>query len=352
MKLARLLAPWLVLTVLAAPAGAVTGGHPAHARDYPALAYLAGCDASLIAPDRLLTAGHCVVDQTPAQLGTIRFATGETRKAAHVAIAHGFALLPDRDRPESSRNDVAIVALDRAIHDIAPLALVGRTPRTASVVRIVGSGATSSQGARAAAHALPPLRQASARTLSDVACRAYWTRYAHGHPRYRHAFDGPTMLCTSARERTICQGDSGGPLLVRVGHVWRVAGVASWIGDRCGTGPSVYADVTAFRAFATSASPTWAPVPGSEPTTLTGDPRAGATLTCAGPSWTPAEATVTYRFVSYRYRHGTRVAQDGAATTYVVKPSDAGRQIICQPFAATAGGRIGAPASPAVRISG
>jgi secreted trypsin-like serine protease len=352
MTLLRLLLAGLAVAGLAGPAtaGAVTGGRSARASHYKALAYIDGCDASLIAPDRLMTAGHCVVDRTLEQVGTVRFATGETRKAAHVAIARGFALLPDPAHAESSRDDVAIVALDRPVTDIKPFALVGGRVRTGAAVRLVGSGATESP--RAAAVSLPRLHEATARTISDGACGDYWRRYAHGHPHYRHAFDGPTMLCTSARRSTICQGDSGGPLLVRAGHAWRVAGVSSWIGDRCATGPSVFADVRAFRGFVTAPSPVWAPARGQQATTLTGDPRVGATLTCTGPTWTPADTAVSYRFVSYRYRGGTRVAQDGPSTTYVVTPADAGRLVLCQAFGTTAGGTLGAPGSAAVRIPG
>ena len=51
----------------AAPAGAVVGGSPLDEAQVPWFANL-GCGGSLVAPDRVLTAAHCVGDDAPAGL--------------------------------------------------------------------------------------------------------------------------------------------------------------------------------------------------------------------------------------------------------------------------------------------
>src|SRR6185503_1507578 len=59
-----LLAAGLYL-LAAASAGAVIGGSPLAEAQVPWFANL-GCGGSLVAPDRILTAAHCVGDQAPA----------------------------------------------------------------------------------------------------------------------------------------------------------------------------------------------------------------------------------------------------------------------------------------------
>src|SRR3954465_8277967 len=58
--------------VLAAPAGAVSGGKRAKVADVPFIAALPeGCTGTLIAPDRVLTAGHCLDDFPASSISVI-----------------------------------------------------------------------------------------------------------------------------------------------------------------------------------------------------------------------------------------------------------------------------------------
>jgi hypothetical protein len=75
----------LAACALAAPAGAVVQGTPVEPSTVPWFADFGGCGGTLVAPDRVLTAAHCVHGQRAEAYQAITVG-GVTRAAKHLAL--------------------------------------------------------------------------------------------------------------------------------------------------------------------------------------------------------------------------------------------------------------------------
>ncbi len=334
----RLLAAVAVLAAVPAVAQAVVGGRAVSPTSVPWMAALPDCGATLVAPDRIVTAAHCVNGLGPADLARITFGDGTVRSAARIGVHPGYVrrALDGTANRDAPRDDIAIVQLDRAV-TIKPVTLASKVS-VGTRARVLGRGFTSPPP-RARGAAFPPgLRAAELRVSSDTTCRRF---YARASKPYRGAFHSPTMLCASdpsARrrpQRSACVRDSGGPLVAGT----RLLGVVSW-GERCGAerDPTVFTPLNVYRGFVSAAQPVWAPVAGAGPVTISGDGVVGATLTCTAPAWVTAPDTVSYTWSAYRFMQGNPTRQSGASTTYVVREQDRGRSIQCTVNGATKGG--------------
>ena len=202
------------------------------------------------------------------------------------------------------------------------------------------------------------LRQATLRSVGDTTCERMWRR---SRTKYRTRFEAALMLCAVDPDgrrplASVCAGDSGGPLISGSLASPVLLGVISWTGPRCGADrlPSVAAEVDHYRAFLTDPDPVWAPVPGG-PVRVTGDARAGGTLTCEIPPWVVAPERVEIRWLR-RTRDGRsyRFTRIGSDPSYLVQPADAGRLLRCEARGSGAGGRTVVPPGPesATRVAG
>jgi secreted trypsin-like serine protease len=147
----------VVAALSIAPASAVADGTPASPGQYPFAVkftmtniprpdgthYNSACSGALIAPQWVITAGHCFHDvhrvpvsgptpySTTATLGTVNLADspGETRDVVYVQ--------------QSPVNDIAVAKLSAPITDIVPLAVSPVSPRVGEQLQLAGWGATS-----------------------------------------------------------------------------------------------------------------------------------------------------------------------------------------------------------------
>ena len=249
-----LLAIFAALLVAPASASAIVNGH-APTRDYPFMTSLRYddshiCGASLVAPEWVLTAGHCVTEsdgsvtepsQFKLQIGGVprvdsfwnsASERGEVIEAAEV-IRHAdyddFALT----------NDVALIRLARP-SKYAPIALA--SPATQKSLWEPGDEATVI-GYGGPFYQTPSLRgklkQVEVPIVEDAECAAAYNERSF---ELTGTFDATTMVCAGNLYGTedSCQGDSGGPLFVPTGEGDEIvqAGVVSW-GFACGL-PNFY----------------------------------------------------------------------------------------------------------------
>jgi secreted trypsin-like serine protease len=347
-----LLAGVLAAGACAAPAGAVVNGTPADVAQTPWFATVGGCGGTLVAPDRVLTAAHCVAGSNLGDERSNYVSVGTVgRRATHYALHPNW-----RERNGSNfADDVAIVALDQPVTGVPTVALGGAAPRTA---HILGHGRPYAPGTGHSEKETldSTLRTADLKLIGDDACAATFGKGYRSGTGERFLARQLCAIDADGKEPLYsgCNGDSGGPLWTGAADAPVQLGVVSWGGDRCGADhlPSVFADVARYRGFITAARPTWAPIATTRSVTPTGTPRAGHKLTCSVDGFhtdVPAEREYAWVQVGGGSDHYGAPKSIGSGKTYKVKSSDAGKTLGCIVKATNDGGYSDAGAG-SVRI--
>lgn len=245
----------------AAPSGYIVGGSEAPAGSWDFAAFVSihdgksvgSCTASVLAPNVVLTAGHCVVSektgkQLPASAfkvatGTLDLANSAARQVSAVTsvlLGPGFSI-------RALRPDEALLVL--ATPTTAPTIAIASVSDTAlftpgSQVVLAGWGIETGTGKQAPSK----LQTTNTQLQSDTACgETAANALLHYLPGW--------MLCT-AGGGTACKGDSGGPIIAPSSPTpasladWRLIGTTSW-GDPTCAFLSVGASVLPLSAWIT-----------------------------------------------------------------------------------------------------
>ena len=247
------------LALTATPSLAIVGGHDAAAGAYPSIvevhlgkSFL--CTGTLVAPDWVLTAGHCgsitgSAVATPlafppalidVYIGSNKVGQGESVPVSQAIVS------PDYLATEGY--DITLLHLASASSK-APTQVAGAGETAAwapgTMETIVGWGATSEGG-----DTPDTLQEAQVPVTTDAYCAGAYSN-----------FDPATMVCAGFPQGGVdtCQGDSGGPMFgTAPSGARRVVGATSF-GEGCArpNKPGVYARVgdSALREWIRSVAP-------------------------------------------------------------------------------------------------
>ena len=213
-----------------------------------------GCTAVLVAPQRVLTAAHCVVgadQKTPRPASSFEVlvgrrdlrntSQGERRNVTGVVVHPKVDLPQGGVRKYHAFYDIAVLFLDQPV--AATPATIGAPTDWNSWGTVMGWGHSNLTADANARVFDPNLRAADFDLFSDAQCAARFNdaQAQHFYPAIHVCAGNPPNAATFD---CITHGDSGGPLMALTTAGWRLLGITSFYASRndpqCGSHPGPF----------------------------------------------------------------------------------------------------------------
>jgi trypsin len=217
----------------------IIGGTRASTAQHPYVVYLAKsdgfqfCGGTLIGAVTVVTAAHCVVDQSATDLRVVAGRDDKHNSNTGVVVAVKRMWVHPNFTHVRGGSDIAVLTVSKRLrYRPAPVAGPGDTQlyQAGKSSTILGWGRTTEGGSTSRY-----LLAAAVPVVSDADCRHAYADYSPN-----------SMVCAGFSEGGVdtCQGDSGGPMMVD----GKLVGIASW-GDGCAR-PGRYGVYTRVASYA------------------------------------------------------------------------------------------------------